>query len=218
MDTTVKGLQLRLMAMGYPLPKYGPDGGLGTETLEAIDAALDELETIHAGKPAVPPAPVLATPAGPFYIGAGQRLSEADFAGLAARSGIEEAKIRAINDVEAAGRGFHSSGALVCLYEPHIAYRQTSGAVRDKLVAEGLAYASWRKGYPATSFDRIDRCTAIAGAEVAALSTSWGLGQIMGFNHKACGFASALEMVRAFAESEANQLAGMLAFIKANPA
>lgn len=215
MDTTVKGLQLRLMAMGFPLPKFGPDGGLGNETWFAIDAALDELELARAGKVK----PTKPTTDKPFYMGAGVRITDADFSRIAGSFGMEEAKVRAVNDVEAAGRGFHSSGALVCLYEPHIAYKYSSGAVRDELVAAGLAYPKWQRGnYPATSFDRIDRCAAIAGAELAAMATSWGLGQIMGFNYAACGFGSALEMVTSFAESEANQLNGMFRFIKSNPA
>lgn len=219
METTVKGMQLRLLAMGYALPKYGPDGGVGSETLRAVNAALDDLETFKNGDKPDVVEPVAPVDGKPFYIGAGTRLSDADFARLAAKHGIEEAKIRAVNDIEAAGRGSYSSGALVCLYEPHIAYRYTSGGVRDKLVSAGLAYSAWKPGaYPKTSFERIDRCTVIAGVEVAALATSWGLGQIMGFNHKACGFDTALAMVRNFAQSEANQLEGMIAFIKSNPA
>ncbi len=152
-----------------------------------------------------------------FYIGEGRRLTDGDFVHLAKKHGIDEALLRAVNQVEARGKGSHSSGALVCLYEPHIAWRHTSGAVRSKLKAAGLAYSKWKRGnYPKTSFSRIDKCAAIAGEEVAALATSWGLGQIMGFNHKAAGFETALGMVRWFAHSEANQLEGMIRFIKAN--
>jgi predicted chitinase len=44
MNTTLQNVQRRLLALGFPLPKYGPDGNLGGETFEALDAALDELE------------------------------------------------------------------------------------------------------------------------------------------------------------------------------
>lgn len=152
-----------------------------------------------------------------FYIGEGRPLADADFTRLAGLHGLDEAKLRAVAEVEARGRGSHSSGALVCLYEPHIAWRYTEGRTRDRLAAEGLARPKWKRDYPPTSFERIDRCAAIAGEEVAALATSWGVGQIMGFNHKACGFATARAMVVAFAESEANQLEGMIRFIMANP-
>ncbi len=152
-----------------------------------------------------------------FYIGKAARLSAADLTALAAKHGIEERALKAVVQVEAAGKAFHSTGALVCLYEPHIAYRYSSGRIRDALVAAGLAYSKWKRNYPATSYARIDKCTAIAGAEVAALATSWGAPQMMGFNHKVCGYPTAVQMVKAFAASEAAQIEGMIAFIKASP-
>jgi len=220
MDTTVQQVQRRLIALGFPMPKFGADGDPGSELWAATQKALDELEALR-GSTAIP-APVATVPPAsgqPFYMGAGVKLSDADFAALASKHGIEEAKIRAVNEVEAAGKGFTSSGAITCLYEPHIAYKYSSGAVRDALVAAGLSYKTWKAGsYPKSSYDRIDRGTAIAGAEVAALATSWGLGQIMGFNYKACGYPTAVDMVKGFAKSEANQLEGMINFMKANPA
>lgn len=152
-----------------------------------------------------------------FYIGKAVELSAADLTALAQKHGIEERALKAVVEVEANGKAFHSSGALVCLYEPHIAYRYTAGAKRDGLIAAGLAYPKWKRGYPATSFARIDKCASIAGAEVAALATSWGAPQIMGFNHRVCGYPTAVQMVKAFAESEAAQIEAMVRFIKANP-
>ena len=152
-----------------------------------------------------------------FYIGEARPLAPSDLALLAQRHGVEERALRAIVAVEAAGKAFHSSGALVCLYEPHIAYRYTSGATRDALVNAGLAYAKWgTKPYPKSSFSRIDRCARIAGEEVAALASSWGAPQMMGFNHKVCGYPSAVQMVKSFAASEANQIEAMIRFIKSN--
>ena len=154
-----------------------------------------------------------------FYIGEARRLSDADFSRLAQVYGIEEAALRAVAEVEARGEGFYSSGAIICLYEPHIAYKYSSGSIRTALVKAGLAYATWKPGmYPATSYPRIDQCSAIAGEEIAALATSWGVGQVMGFNFKALGHTSAVSMVKWFADSEANQLEGMVRFIKSNPA
>jgi len=224
MNTTVQDLQRRLIALGYdPGPADGINGAKTkaavrlfqiAEGLEADGIAgfktLARLKQIGDEQKGA---------AKPFYMGTGAKLSSADFARLAASHGIEEARIRAVNEVEAAGSGFYASGAVKCLYEPHIAWKMTSGKVRDALAAEGLAYANWKAGaYPSTSFARIDRCTQIAGAEIAALATSWGIGQVMGFNHKACGFDSAVAMVKDFAKGEANQLEGMIRFVKANPA
>jgi hypothetical protein len=53
-------------------------------------------------------------------------------------------------------------------------------------------------------------------AQAARLATSWALPQMMGFNHAKCGYATAEAMVEAFRQSEANQVAAMLRFIKSN--
>ena len=49
--------------------------------------------------------------------------------------------------------------------------------------------------------------------DLAHQSTSFGLGQIMGFNHKYAGYASAREMAEAFQASAWNQRAGIVSFI-----
>lgn len=153
----------------------------------------------------------------PFYKGAAKQLSDFDFARLAKKFSIEEALIRAVNQVESRGRGY-MNGMVVALYEPHIAYRYVSGNVRNEMIKAGLAYKTWVSGrYPKTSYARIDAASKIAGEEVAALSTSWGLGQVMGFNFRRAGYDSAVAMVKAFANSEGEQLEGMMNFIKSQP-
>lgn len=218
--TTTLQVQERLIALGRnPGPADGKDG---PKTREAIKGFQRDNGLSADGIVGPKTLAVLFATDKPvndrlFYVGAALKLSATDFARLASKHGIEEAKIRAVNDVEAAGKGFTPSGALVCLYEPHIAWKYTNGDVRVTLEREGLAYPKWQAGkYPETSYARIDRCAEIAGAEVACLATSWGIGQIMGFNYKACGFDTALEMVESFAQSEANQLQGMIRFISSN--
>ena len=53
--------------------------------------------------------------------------------------------------------------------------------------------------------------------DAAYRATSFGLGQIMGFNHKVSGYASAKEMADDFSKGEINQLRGMMNFIKSQP-
>jgi|GEM_PF-590030 len=48
MTTTVQDLQRRLIALGFPLPKFGADGDPGGETIAAVGKALDELQTLRA--------------------------------------------------------------------------------------------------------------------------------------------------------------------------
>jgi len=60
----------------------------------------------------------------------------------------------------------------------------------------------------------IERCAAAGmGAEPALKSASWGIGQVMGFNHAAAGFASAQEMVAAMVIGEDAQLMAMVRFL-----
>lgn len=180
------------------------DGIAGEQTNKALRKAYNEQP--------------FGTPETMFYVGTPNKIDPAGFVLLAGRFNLDVATVRAVNEVEAAGSGFTGNN-VKALYEPHIAYKYTNGIIRQALTVTGLAYPNWTSGkYPKTSYDRIDRCTDIAGAEVAALSTSWGLGQIMGFNHAACGYPTAVAMVRDFAKGETQQLEGMLNFISANPA
>lgn len=154
----------------------------------------------------------------PFYQGTPNKITPEQFSAMADEFGIDVASIKAVQEVEAAGSGFTGNN-VKALYEPHIAYRYSGGNTRIRLGQAGLAYKSWVPGsYPKTSYERIDQCTAIAGAELAALSTSWGLGQIMGFNHEAAGYPDAVSMVEDFARGEDRQLVGMLNFIASKPA
>jgi N-acetylmuramoyl-L-alanine amidase len=59
----VQSLQRRLIALGFPLPKFGADGDPGGETISAMNAALDEVEKLRGGKPPAPkPIPTSSTP------------------------------------------------------------------------------------------------------------------------------------------------------------
>lgn len=153
-----------------------------------------------------------------FYKGAARRLNTDDILKVADSLKVEEAALRAVQEVEARGTGYDSQGRVIALYEKHIAYRYSSGNVRTNLIRADLAAPTWTSDYKTPAYTRIDKAIPIAGDEVTALATSWGLGQIMGFNHKAAGYDSAVAMVKDFADSEYAQLQGMANFIKANPA
>ena len=143
----------------------------------------------------------------PFYIGEGEQVSEAELARLASDHEIPPYLALAATYIESKDlEGSWSSGALVALYEDHIAYKYSSGKVRDALVKARLAARGWRDlPYPPSPYPQIDRCTEIAGPEVAALSTSWGMYQVMGFNFQMLGFDSALDLVEYLKASEKNQ-------------
>lgn len=180
-----------------------PDGWFGPETLAT------SLALLPTTTPAAPPPPVPST-----FIGAAKRLDDIDLPRIGARIDVGEDEIHAVIDVETAGGGFDSTGRPHLLFEPHIFYRQLpAGPLRDRAVADGLAYPRWgQAGYPRESYTRLQRAIEI-DREAALKSASWGLGQIMGFNHALAGFDHVEAMVAAFMADEEAHLEAMVTFI-----
>jgi hypothetical protein len=148
------------------------------------------------------------------FKGAARRLDDIDLPKLGARIGVGEDEIHAFLDVETTGHGFDAQGRPVILFEPHVLYRNLSGAKRTAAVNAGLAYAKWgTKPYPKDSYPRLKAACAID--ETAALkSASWGLGQVLGENFKAAGYATVQAMVNDMMADEELQLAASVNFIK----
>lgn len=151
------------------------------------------------------------------FRGAAKRLDDIDLPTLGARLGVGEDEIHAFLDVETRGHGFDALGRPIILFEPHVFWRVLGkGPKRDRAAALGLAYPNWgQQPYPKDSYPRLIK--AIAVDETAALkSASWGLGQVLGENHKAAGFATVQEMVEAMKADEEAQLAASVQFILTN--
>ncbi|MER8455865.1 N-acetylmuramidase domain-containing protein [Mesorhizobium sp. M1300] len=150
------------------------------------------------------------------FRGAAKRLDDLDLPKLGARIGVGEDELHAFLDVETLGHGFDAQGRPVVLFEPHVFFRNLTGAKRAQAVAAGLAYAKWgEKPYPKDSYPRLKAACAID--ETAALkSASWGLGQVLGENFEAAGFLTVQAMVEAMKDDEENQLLAAVNFIKAN--
>lgn len=158
------------------------------------------------------------------YKGTGKVRTAQDVIDAAKGIGILPAALHAIMEVEAGSQGFYADGRLVMLPEPHVLFRElaTQPAVQSRAVAAGVAYRVWKtKPYPAKVDDRyalFNRMTEVAGAEMAARSCSWGLPQMMGFNHLVCGYKDAVAMVEDFALGERQQVFAMCQFIARQPA
>jgi hypothetical protein len=159
---------------------------------------------------------------GKFFEGEHRPLGPDDLDDVAARLGIEPAALKAVIAVEASNKAFDLRDRPTVLYEPHVAFRLTDGVVQATLGRAKLAYKTpGTLKYPSSPearYKQITRAAEIAGDEIAASSASWGLGQIMGFNYRSAGFGSAVELVKAFADSAVNQVTGMAAFILNNAA
>lgn len=153
------------------------------------------------------------------FTGAARKATQEEIDQIAEDLKVEPAAFRAVITVEAAGSGFDKAGRPKALFERHHFYKHLKDApgLQAQAVAEGLAYPKWgEKPYPKGSdavYAEIERACAI-DEEAALLSTSWGLGQIMGSNYRMAGCKSVEEMVQEACESEAGQLRQMAAFIK----
>ena len=139
---------------------------------------------------------------------------------IAAEIGASSAALRAVITVEAAGKGFDNYHRPKALFERHHFFKHLSQKKPDLLqeaVDAELAYPKWgMKPYPKGSdavYDEIVRACAI-DETCALLSTSWGMGQIMGSNYKMVGCESVQAMVEEARSGEAGQLRQMAAFIK----
>ncbi len=152
------------------------------------------------------------------FNGLARPLQDGDVKVVAGYLGCQVAALRAVLQIEAAGKGFDSKGRPKMLFEPHVFYRELKNATEKQERAEraGLAYPKWKPGaYPADSYPRLEQAVSID--ETAALrSASWGLGQVMGFNHKMAGFDTPQAFVQAMTVSEGAHLYAMARFIVAN--
>lgn len=149
-------------------------------------------------------------------------LSQADIQAAAEQLGVEAAAVHAVHRVESRGRGFLPDGRVLILFERHIFYRELAKkhgrAAAERWAREAPHICSktpggYRGGV--AEYPRFSRAFGI-DAEAAMKSCSWGMYQIMGFNHKSCGFATVDELVDAMKSGEAAQLAAFARFIAAD--
>lgn len=155
------------------------------------------------------------------FKGAAAKMQPDDIVATAHELDIEPAALRAVMAVEAAGAGFDASGRPKALFERHHFHRWLIKNNKPDVLAvaaeANLAYPKWgTRPYPKGSdavYAEIEAAYKMAPEE-ALLSTSWGLGQIMGSNWVTTGAGSVEEMVREAMESEGNQLRHMANFIK----
>ena len=144
----------------------------------------------------------------------GPKLDDFDFPRIGHQVGVGEDVIHGVLDVEAAGKSTDSKGRIKMLFEPHVFYRNLSGAKRTAAVKAGLAYAKWgAKPYPKDSYPRFLKACEID--ETAAYKAcSWGFPQVLGENHALAGFDTPQAMVKAMLSNEDEQLQAMVNFIK----
>ncbi len=139
-----------------------------------------------------------------------KKLQEKDYIKAAALLNCEVAVIKAVAEVESRGGGFDKNGIPKILFEGHWFYRFTDGKYGNTF----YSYPKWiRKYYNMNQHKRLRE--AVKKDRKAALkSTSWGMFQIMGFNHKKCGFKSVQNFVNAMFRTEGYHLMAFCNFVK----
>lgn len=144
-----------------------------------------------------------------------------DFKKAADVLNIEEAAIRAVHQVEAAGRnGFLPDGRPMILFEGHIFWSQLKklNIAPEKYVEgnENILFPKWNRNLykgGAAEHERLKRAVDI-NRQAALCSASWGMFQIMGFNHRLCGYDTVDMYVEAMEDSSNAQLMSFIHFLQ----
>jgi N-acetylmuramidase len=148
-------------------------------------------------------------------------LTDEDFARAAKELDVEQAAIRAVAEVEAAGHGFLPDGRPAILYEAHVFHRLTKGghiAAKDRHGVL-LSASKWdRSLYGAAGAHQHDRLEDAAKLDDSAAkkSCSWGTFQILGENYQAAGCNTIDAFVAKMNSGAGAHLDAFVAFIKAN--
>lgn len=140
---------------------------------------------------------------------------------IAGHLNCEVRVLLAILEVESGGDAFDAQGRLIILPERHIFYRYLPKKLRSRALRRRLATASWSRsnykdlGQKGSSkrWDLLQRMAQL-DEEAALKSASYGAAQIMGFNHKMCGYDNVSDFVRAMADSDAAQINAFVAFLE----
>lgn len=149
--------------------------------------------------------------------------TQTDMEGAARSLNVEVAAIKAVNQVEAAGRrGFLANGKIMILFEGHVFWKELKklGLNPREYVAgnETILYEHWTKKHykgGLLEHDRLNQAMKI-NKTAALASASYGKFQIMGNNFKACGFYSVEDFVNAQISGEGAQLMAFVNFLKTN--
>ena len=152
---------------------------------------------------------------------AGKTDKAIDFAKVAAFLNIEEAAIRAVCEVESGGRsGFLDDGRPMILFEGHILWselkKRNINPEMYQAAYSDVLYPKWdRAKYKggAAEYSRLEKASKI-NKDAALCSASWGMFQIMGFNHKLCGYDTVSQYVDDMKANATNHLLAFAHFIK----
>lgn len=131
--------------------------------------------------------------------------------------GCETAVVLAVAEVESGGRHDLPDGRPQILFEAHWFSKLTKGkydATHSSISSPTWNRALYKGG--AAEWGRLNAAMEL-DAEAALKSASWGLFQIMGFNHKACGFETVEAFVDFIRGPDDSDMEAFCNFVRANP-
>ena len=153
-------------------------------------------------------------------------LTEADFEAAATRLGVDVAAIMAVAQIEAGGRqGFAADRRPIVRYELHIFHGRTRGSYHRS--HPHLSQPNLAAGDPFHRGGQPNEWSLIHGAMIlrdganrrasdAWQSSSWGMFQVMGFNHAAVGWSNINDFVRDMFTSEEHHLNAFTGYCTTN--
>ena len=155
----------------------------------------------------------------------GKLLSEADVVAFAAQFGVELAVVKAVQEVESGGRGFLLDGRPKILFEGHIFWNQLAmHGLNPSIFHPGNENVLYLKSTRAfylggkLEYNRLGKAQNIRPdgvfQEASHASCSWGMYQIMGFNHQAAGHSTLEGFIQAMHTSEGEHLRAFGNFIQ----
>jgi hypothetical protein len=160
------------------------------------------------------------------FTGKGHPLTRKGLDTVLVRIGLDpgdEACIWTVIEVETAGVtqgfGFRQDRRPQILFERH-KFREFTGGRFDQ-EAPDISGPAGGYGTLILQYERLEKAISLCerdglDIEHALRAASWGLGQVMGFNHSDAGFASATEMAEAMKIGEDEQIAAMAGFLSVN--
>jgi hypothetical protein len=131
--------------------------------------------------------------------------------------GVSAPVILAVAEVESGGKHDLPDGRPQILFEAHW-FSKLTGGIYDQS-HPGISSPVWDRSLykgGVAEWGRLNAAMAL-DAEAALKSASWGLFQIMGFNHKAAGFPTVTEFVDFIRGPDDADMEAFCNFVKANP-
>jgi len=126
---------------------------------------------------------------------------------------VEQEAMRAVAEVEAGPEGaFLDSGEPVILFERHIFHRLT-GARYDTSFPQLSSKTPGGYGGTHAQHGRLAQAVGL-NRDAALKSCSWGLFQLMGTNHAACGYPTLQRFITAMYRSVDDHLRAFAMFIR----